>query len=460
MKRTSYLIMIAGGLWLAACTPQPSQPAELEAVKPGAGAGPVKMDIFPPQDQHVHGSTLAELPNGDILAAWFQGSGERWADDVVIMGARLKKGAQSWTEPFLLADTPEFPDINPVLFIDPQERLWLLWYTVLANQWETSILKFRLSTDYQQAAGPPVWSWQEVIHPKPGGRTEQGIQADDPFVQSIVRQFEAMDTYLPKTLDAYPPDERAALFERWEERKKELISRAKGEDLIARGRITQPNGETTEAQLGYPRFRRLGWQTRHKPLFLPSGRMLIPLYSDGFDFSLMAITDDGGEHWTWSEPLVSIGGVQPALVRTNDGVIVAYLRDNGPPPQKLMVSRSADDGQTWSTVVDSAIPNPGSGADIVRLDDGQWLIIGNDTEDGRHSLALFRSADEGQAWTLDQHLERDTMAGTDLRAHYPAIVPGQDGAIHITYTFQERNAAGTVGKTIRYVRMNALGDVQ
>ena len=44
--------------------------------------------IFSFQEQHCHGSTLVELPNKDLLAAWFQGSGERTADDVVIKGAR------------------------------------------------------------------------------------------------------------------------------------------------------------------------------------------------------------------------------------------------------------------------------------------------------------------------------------------------------------------------------------
>ena len=46
------------------------------------------IDIFPLIKQHAHGSTIVELPNNDLLAAWFQGSGERWADDVAIMGSR------------------------------------------------------------------------------------------------------------------------------------------------------------------------------------------------------------------------------------------------------------------------------------------------------------------------------------------------------------------------------------
>lgn len=40
------------------------------------GTGPPSDHVLPFQDEHVHGSTLTELSNGDILVAWFQGSGE------------------------------------------------------------------------------------------------------------------------------------------------------------------------------------------------------------------------------------------------------------------------------------------------------------------------------------------------------------------------------------------------
>ena len=56
--------------------------------------------IFPFQTQHVHSSSIVELPNGDFLVCWFQGSGERTANDVAINGARLKKGETKWSEPF------------------------------------------------------------------------------------------------------------------------------------------------------------------------------------------------------------------------------------------------------------------------------------------------------------------------------------------------------------------------
>ena len=118
--------------------------------------------IFPYQGEHVHGSTIVELPNGDLLSAWFQGSGERWADDVKIMGSRLVRGDTAWSTTFVMADVDGFPDINPIMFMDLQQRLWLMWYPVLANQWETSIPMYRISDNYK-GSGAPVWSWQDVL---------------------------------------------------------------------------------------------------------------------------------------------------------------------------------------------------------------------------------------------------------------------------------------------------------
>ena len=90
--------------------------------------------IFPPQPKHVHGSSIVALPNGDFLAVWFYGSGERTADDVQIMGARLRKGDTKWSEPFLMADTPNIPDCNPVLFLNQDKKLFLVWIAVQAQQ--------------------------------------------------------------------------------------------------------------------------------------------------------------------------------------------------------------------------------------------------------------------------------------------------------------------------------------
>src|SRR3974377_38109 len=124
--------------------------------------------IFPLERWHNHSSSIVELPNGDLLVCWFHGSGERPADDVLIQAARWTRAHGKRTAPFPLADTPGFPETNPVLFLDSRQRLFFLWPLIIAHKWETALMKYRISTDYQQASGPPKWEFQDniVLAPK------------------------------------------------------------------------------------------------------------------------------------------------------------------------------------------------------------------------------------------------------------------------------------------------------
>ncbi len=407
-------------------------------------------DIFPLVKEHVHGSTIVEIPSGDLLAAWFQGSGERQADDVRIMGAKLQNKPISWSKPFLMADVPGFPDINPILFLDGKKRLWLVWYTVIANQWETSLPKYRISTDYD-GEGPPRWDWQEVLHVKPGGSTKRGIQPNDRFVKSIERQIDQYADYFRQT-SGLDPSLIQPLVDRW---RKEILPKARGEDMMAKGYLYKPDGTHATKLMGYPYFRRMGWQTKNKAVVLDGGRIIVPLYSDGFSFSLMAITDDDGRTWQFSEPLVAPGNIQPSIALKKDGTLVAYMRDNGPPPQRLHVSSSTDRGLTWSTVKDSQLPNPGSGADLVTLKNGHWVLAYNDTEDGRHSLAISISTDEGKTWPYKRHLELDKRPRNKAtRSHYPSIIQGRDGTLHVTYSYHHNDRGDKENKTIKYAHFN------
>jgi hypothetical protein len=195
-------------------------------------------------------------------------------------------------------------------------------------------------------------------------------------------------------------------------------------------------------------FNRMGWMTRAHPFVLDGRRLIVPLYSDGFSFSLMGISDDWGATWTASAPLVSAGGVQPSIVRKKDGTLVTYMRDNGPPPKRLLMSTSTDEGKTWSPVQDTDIPNPGSGAEVLGLKDGRWALIYNDTERGRHSLAVSLSDDEGKTWKWTRHLERDEAGPNAGSFGYPSIIQAKDGTLHASYT----HARGD--KSIKHAHFN------
>jgi predicted neuraminidase len=351
--------------------------------------------VFPLHPQHNHAPGIVECENGDLLVSWYRGSGERSADDVAVYGARLKRGESKWSEPFLMADTPGFPDGNTAMFIDSQKRLWLFWPLVIANTWESCLTQYRISSDYQRD-GAPEWEWQGSIALRPID-----------FKEEMLKGFEAR-----QKLSETP--------------------------------LRVANLEARKAMLDDKLATRLGWQPRCKPTVLPSGRILLPLYSDTFSVSIMAISDDQGKTWSASKPLAGFGNIQPAVLRRNDGTLVAYMRENGR-LRRIRVAESKDDGVSWSPVGTIDLANPGSGLDAVRLAGGKWLLIYNDTTQGRSSLAVSLSDDEGKSWKWTRHLERHESGSY----HYPAIIEGRDGTIHAIYSYFV-----TGGKSMKHAAFN------
>ncbi|MEN8187447.1 MAG: sialidase family protein [Bacteroidota bacterium] len=355
-------------------------------------------NIFPLQDKHVHGSSIVELPNGQILACWFEGSGERNANDVVIKGARLTKGKSEWTDTFLMADTPGHPDCNPVLFLDNNKKLRMFWIVVQANKWETSVLKYRESSDYLKS-GAPKWDWQDVILLKPG----------DEFSKTVEEKFKGMKSRDLAWAEYAPKYENMVLESSKDKKKRET-----------------------------------GWMTRIHPTILPNGRILLPLYSDGFNLSLIAISDDSGETWIPSLPIVGYGNIQPSIVQKNDGSLIAYMRDNGDSPGRILESISTDRGYSWTAAQKSDIPNPGTSIETVKLKSGDWIMVYNDIESGRYSLAVSMSEDEGKTWKWTKNLENDSSKVG--RFAYPSVIQTKDGQIHITYSYHIEES-----KTIKHV---------
>lgn len=358
-----------------------------------------RVEIFPRQTQHVHGSSLVALPNGDLLAVWFQGSGERTADDVLLMGSRKSKNSNSWSVPFIMADTPGISDCNPVLFLNAKNELFLVWIAVLGNRWEHSILRVKRSLDYQQS-GAPTWHWQDNIFLKPG----------DEFAEEVKAKFKE----LPDAELAWA--EYAPSYERM---------------------ILEASADSKK--------RSIGWMTRIKPL-ISEGKIILPLYSDGFNFSMMAISEDHGDTWKPGKPLVGKGPIQPALAKRKNGELVAMLRDSGDGPTMIQQSTSTDGGISWIAAQKTHLPNTAS-VELLTLQDGRWWMVGNDLHDGRYRLALWISTDEGKTWSAPQYLENDSSKTGSFS--YPALIQDDSETVHLTYSshFPDR-------KTIQYVQID------
>jgi predicted neuraminidase len=361
--------------------------------------------IFPPERQHNHASCLIETAPGEFLAAWYSGSGERQSDDVVIQGSWLVSSRDQWGPRFLMADTPGYPDCNPALFHAAGD-VWLFWPTILDHRWEGALLKYQVCKAVTPLR-PLEWSWSGVVHVTP---ESAGFAA-------------AME----KSLATLSDEEK----NRYKQDVKPFLARSN--DLL---------------------YQRLGWMPRVHPFILPGdlkekhpGRWILPLYCDTFSASIMVTSDDRGKTWQTGKPMIGFGNIQPSLVRKKDGTLVAFMRDNGP-HKRIRVSTSADDGESWSPVVDTDFPNPGAGIEALRLNNGHWALIYNDASRGRHSLAVSLSDDEGKSWKWTRHLEKHAPGQGSF--HYPSIIQASDGRIHVTYTHHTPAA----GSTIQHARFN------
>jgi predicted neuraminidase len=354
--------------------------------------------IFPLQGKHVHSSSIVQLKDGSFLACWFYGSGERSANDVRVQGARLAKGASSWSPVFLMVDTPNLPDCNPVLYVDRREHLWLFWIVPVANRWERSVLKYRRAEDYL-GDGAPRWSWQDSIHLVPG----------EAFAKRFASGFRELKS-----------------------------GEARYEESMWAEYAVQYSRLLTQAAAD-PVKRQTGWMTRTHPLELPSGRFLVPLYSDGFNACLMAISDDGGGTWRASQPIIGLGPIQPSVVREGDGTLVAYMRDSGARPGRVLRATSSDEGETWSVALDTEIPNPGASVEAIRLRDGRWVMAYNDDENGRNDMTLALSDDEGKTWKWKRTLEDSPDRSRSFA--YPSLIQSADELLHLTYSFKPGQAA-------------------
>ncbi len=127
------------------------------------GKDPVKLSLleenFPfqatPDFPSCHASTLAELPDGNIICAWYAGAYEG-SPDSAILSTKYIKGEKRWTSPKVIADTPGLPEGNPVLFLDLKNTLWLFFVTMFGRGWETCKVKYQRSFDGGE-------SWEEPI---------------------------------------------------------------------------------------------------------------------------------------------------------------------------------------------------------------------------------------------------------------------------------------------------------
>jgi len=193
---------------------------------------------------------------------------------------------------------------------------------------------------------------------------------------------------------------------------------------------------------------------RTKPLVLENGNIVSGTSVESYQSWAVWIerSRDGGSTWTKFGPITVSGNgltggpssgddepygiIQPSIVALGGKHLRLYARSTRQ-IGKICVADSFDEGETWTQAKPIDLPNPNSGIDAVTLNDGRVVLVLNNSTTERTPLNLAVSAD-GEHFRVFSTLEDE--AG---EYSYPALIQGQDGALHITYTWKR--------KRIRYV---------
>lgn len=387
----------------------------------------------------AHASTITQLKNGDLVAAYFGGTWER-NPNVCIWTSRKPKGADHWEAPVLAADgvfelgTPE----ATLAGIDEQ--------TTPASAGPIKMRQAAGWAAYRAAIG----SWHYRF---PGTKEEAArtVPQDIPLNARLKRKscwnpvlytMPDGELWLFFKIGASVADWTGWLVKSkdggktWTDREplpKGFIGPVKNKPELIDGRLIC--GSSTEQD---------GWRFHVEILDLKTQQWK---YVGPVDAELRPRTDDIEPTSSISAPIYKKGeaarpiySIQPSILRHPDGRLQVLMRThNG----KLATSWSADGGDTWSKVTLSEVENNQSGTDAVTLRDGRHVLIYNNfetepgTKKGPRTPLSIAISDDGQHWRHVLTLEDSPIN----QYSYPAIIEGQDGHLHCVYTWRRQRIA-------------------
>lgn len=125
--------------------------------------------MLPSECPQNHAANVLPLPDGSLMCVWFGGTQEGIAD-ISVWSSRLAPGSQTWSEAVKLSDDPTRSEQNPVLFLAPDNVLWLMWTAQVSGNQDTAIVRYRQSSDLGK-----TWGDIATLLDKPGTFIRQPV---------------------------------------------------------------------------------------------------------------------------------------------------------------------------------------------------------------------------------------------------------------------------------------------
>lgn len=195
---------------------------------------------------------------------------------------------------------------------------------------------------------------------------------------------------------------------------------------------------------------------KNKPIRLTDGTVLAPASLEGQTWDAFAdISMDDCKTWEMSQTvpvkrssydihmvdrpydrylLFGKGVIQPTLWQDSESKVHMLLRSTG---SRIFRSDSEDNGRSWCTAYDTGLPNNNSGIDLVRMKNGDLILVYNPRENlpnyykgPRTPLTVAVSYDNGDSFK--KLLDLETTPGNYC---YPSVITNEENEVLITYTW-------------------------
>lgn len=177
---------------------------------------------------------------------------------------------------------------------------------------------------------------------------------------------------------------------------------------------------------------------KNKPVLLSNGNLFCPSSKEGNGWKIhFEVTKDNGATWRTIGPLEGAGldAIQPSILDHGQGKLQILARSRN---RALVESWSADNGETWSPLVKTTLPNNNSGTDALTLKDGRHVLVYNhvlppgDLAKGPRTPLNVAVSKDGKTWYAALILEDSPIS----QYSYPAVIQTADGLLHFIYTWR------------------------
>ncbi|MVM30358.1 sialidase [Spirosoma sp. HMF4905] len=180
---------------------------------------------------------------------------------------------------------------------------------------------------------------------------------------------------------------------------------------------------------------------KNKPVLLANGNLVCPSSTEGDGWKLhFEITPDFGKTWRKIGPINDgkiANAIQPSILTYGNGKlqILARSRDRA-----IEESWSTDNGETWSPLTKTTLPNNNSGTDAVTLKDGLQVLVYNhvlppgDLAKGPRTPLNLAVSNDGRNWSAAIILEDSPIS----QYSYPSVIQTNDGLVHVIYTWRRQ----------------------